>query len=240
MGAQWKQAGREAAALKKGQVVGKLTREIMVAAKLGGAEIETNARLAAAVEKAKKASVFKDTIERAIKKGAGLLDEKVDFETIVYEGFGPHKVPVIVECLTDNRNRTAPEIRRLFKDGQLGQPGSMAFFFDRLGVVEATHTDKARDPESDAIEAGAQNVEALDAEEIPEGSIGTRFLAEVKDLSTVSAWLAKAGWKLSASEIRFVAKNPVELGDADKAQVTEFLNAIDDHDDVHRLYVGMK
>jgi transcriptional/translational regulatory protein YebC/TACO1 len=102
----------------------------------------------------------------------------------------------------------------------------MAFFFDRLGVVEATHTDKARDPESDAIEAGAQNVEALDAEEIPEGSIGTRFLAEVKDLSTVSAWLAKAGWKLSASEIRFVAKNPVELGDADKAQVTLMVTRI--------------
>ena len=133
MGAQWKQAGREAAAQKKGQMVGKLTREIMVAAKLGGPEVETNARLAAAVEKAKKASVYKDTIERAIKKGAGLLDEKVDFETVLYEGFAPNKVPVIVECLTDNRNRTAPEIRHLFKDGQLGQPGSMSFFFDRLG-----------------------------------------------------------------------------------------------------------
>jgi YebC/PmpR family DNA-binding regulatory protein len=240
MGAQWKQAGREAAAQKKGQVVGKLTREIMVAAKLGGAEVESNARLAAAVEKAKKASVFKDTIERAIKKGAGLLDEKVDFETIVYEGFGPHKIPVIVECMTDNRNRTAPELRRLFKDGQLGQPGSMAFFFERLGVVEATHTDQARDPESDAIEAGAQNVEALDSDEFPEGSLGNRFLTESKDLSTVSTWLAKAGWKLSASEIRFVAKSPVELGEAEKAQVSEFLNAIDDHDDVHRLYVGMK
>ncbi|MFZ4820171.1 MAG: YebC/PmpR family DNA-binding transcriptional regulator, partial [Limisphaerales bacterium] len=117
MGAQWKQAGREAAAQKKGQMVGKLTREIMVAAKLGGPEVETNARLAAAVEKAKKASVYKDTIERAIKKGAGLLDEKVDFETVLYEGFAPHKVPVIVECLTDNRNRTAPEIRHLFKEG---------------------------------------------------------------------------------------------------------------------------
>lgn len=128
MGAQWKQAGREAAAQKKGQVVGKLTREIMVAAKLGGSEIETNAHLAAAVEKAKKASVNKDTIERAIKKGAGLLDEKVDFETVLYEGFAPHKVPVIVECLTDNRNRTAPEIRHLFKEGQLGQPGCMSFF----------------------------------------------------------------------------------------------------------------
>lgn len=120
--------GSRSGRTEKGQVVGKLTREIMVAAKLGGPEIETNAHLAAAVEKAKKASVNKDTIERAIKKGAGLLDEKVDFETVLYEGFAPHKVPVIVECLTDNRNRTAPEIRHLFKEGQLGQPGSMSFF----------------------------------------------------------------------------------------------------------------
>jgi YebC/PmpR family DNA-binding regulatory protein len=229
MGAQWKQAGREAAAQKKGQMVGKLTREIMVAAKLGGPEVETNARLAAAVEKAKKASVYKDTIERAIKKGAGLLDEKVDFETVLYEGFAPNKVPVIVECLTDNRNRTAPEIRHLFKDGQLGQPGSMSFFFDAK-----------RDPESDAIEAGAQNLEPLDGEEIPEGHVGTRFMAEVKDLATVSNWLSKAGWKVIASEIRYVAKNPVELGDAEKKLVSDFLNDIDDHDDVHRLYVGMK
>lgn len=240
MGAQWKQAGREAAAQKKGQMVGKLTREIMVAAKLGGPEIEMNARLAAAVEKAKKASVYKDTIERAIKKGAGLLDEKIDFETVHYEGFAPHKVPVIVECLTDNRNRTAPEIRHLFKDGQLGQPGSMSFFFDRLGVVEATHTDNKRDPESDGIEAGAQNIEPLEAEEIPEGGIGTRFLTEIKDLAAVSSWLTKAGWKVTASEIRYVAKNPVELADADKKSVVEFLNAIDDHDDVHRLYVALK
>ena len=240
MGAQWKQAGREAAALKKGQVTGKLVREIMVAAKLGGAEIELNARLAAAVEKAKKASVYKDTIERAIKKGAGLLDEKIEFETVTYEGFGPHKVPVVVECLTDNRNRTASDIRHLFKNASLGQPGSMAFFFDRLGVVEATHTDKSRDPEGDAIEAGAQNVESLEADEIPEGSIGARFLTDMKDLAPVSAWLKKAGWTVTASEMRYVAKNPTELDDTARKEVTEFLNAIDDHDDVHRVYVAMK
>ena len=137
MGAQWKQAGREANAQKKGQMVAKLVREIMVAAKLGGPDPDMNPRLAAAVEKAKKASVYKDTIERAIKKGAGLTDEKVNFELVTYEGFAPHKVPVVVECLTDNRNRTAPEIRTIFKAGSLGQPGSVAFFFNHLGVVEA-------------------------------------------------------------------------------------------------------
>src|SRR5512134_1821526 len=127
MGAQWKQAGREAAAQKKGQLVGKLVREIIVAAKLGGPDPALNARLAAAVEKARKFSVTRDTIERGIKKGSGQTDEVVNFELVTYEGFAPHKVPVIVECLTDNRNRTAPEIRHLFKTGALGQPGSMAF-----------------------------------------------------------------------------------------------------------------
>jgi len=105
MGAQWKQAGRELAAQKKGQLVAKLVREIMVAAKLGDPDPALNARLFAAVEKARKASVTRDTIERAIKKGSGQTDEKIEFETVVYEGFAPHKVPVVVECLTDNRNR---------------------------------------------------------------------------------------------------------------------------------------
>lgn len=187
MGAQWKQAGREAAAHKKGQVVGKLVREIMIAAKLGGADPDLNARLHVAVDKAKKASVTKDTIDRAIKKGAGLLDEKIEYETVVYEGFAPHKVPVVVECLTDNRNRTAPDIRHLFgKGGQLGQPGSMGFFFDHLGVVEATHADGKRDPEADGIEAGADNLEPLDGIEIPEGGLGTRFFTDLKQLAHVS------------------------------------------------------
>ena len=240
MGAQWKQAGREANAQKKGQMVVKLVREITVAAKLGGAEPELNARLAAAVEKAKKASVYRDTIERAIKKGAGLTDEVVNFETVAYEGFAPHKVPVIVECLTDNRNRTAPEIRNLFKAGSLGQPGSVGFFFNHLGVVEATHSDASRDAEGDAIEAGAQEVEPLEAEEIPEGHKGARFLTEIKELDAVSKHLKKAGWNVIASEIRYVAKRFTELSDADRKQVGDFLTALDDHDDVHRVYAALK
>ena len=240
MGAQWKQAGREANAQKKGQMVVKLVREITVAAKLGGADPESNARLAAAVEKAKKSSVYRDTIERAIKKGAGLTDEVVNFETVVYEGFAPHKVPVIVECLTDNRNRTAPEIRNLFKAGSLGQPGSVAFFFNHLGVVEATHSEANRDAEGDAIEAGAQEVEALEAEDTPEGHKGARFLTEVKDLAAVSKSLKQAGWNIIASEIRYVAKNFIELSEADGKEVGDFLTTLDDHDDVHRVYTSMK
>jgi YebC/PmpR family DNA-binding regulatory protein len=239
MGAQWKQAGREANAQKKGQLVNKLVREIMVAAKLGGADPDSNPRLSAALEKARKASVYRDTIERAIKKGSGQTDEHVSIELVTYEGFAPHKVPVVVECLTDNRNRTAPEIRNLFKAGALGQPGSVGFFFNRSGVVEATHKDLARDPESDAIEAGAQEVETLEAEEVPEGQKGARFLTEVKDLDAVSKALKAAGWNIISSEIRYVAKNPTALSEGAKKEVADFLNALDDHEDVHRVYAAI-
>src|SRR5437868_14826114 len=207
MGAQWKQAGREASAQKKGQMTAKLTREIMVAAKLGGPEIDLNARLAAAVEKARKASVTRDTIERSIKKGAGLTEEKIVYELVTYEGFAPHKVPLVVECLTDNRNRTASDIRRIFKTGSLGQPGSVAFFFNHVGVVEGNHPDANRDAEGDAIEAGAQEVEALEAEETTEGHKGARFITEIKDLDHVSKALKAAGWKVTAAEIRYLAKS---------------------------------
>jgi len=240
MGAQWKQAGREANAQKKGQMTAKLVREIMVAAKLGGPDPDLNPRLAAAVEKAKKASVYRDTIERAIKKGSGQTEEKVTYETVVYEGFAPHKVPVVVECLTDNRSRTAPEIRKLFQAGSLGQPGCVAFFFNHVGVVDATHADSARDAETDAIEAGAQEVQPLDPEEVPEGRKGAQFITEIKDLDHVSKALKAAGWNVIAAELRFLAKSFPELSEAARKDVADFLNALDDHDDVHRVYAALR
>ena len=137
MGAQWKQKGRVAAADAKGRIFTKLAKEIMVAAR-HGADPGMNPRLRMAIEAAKKASMTKDTLERAIKKGAGLLDENVTYETVVYEGFAPHQVPVIVECLTDNKNRTATNMRVLFRKGQLGNTGSVSWDFTRLGIIEAT------------------------------------------------------------------------------------------------------
>jgi len=240
MGAQWKQAGREANAQKRGQVVVKLVREIIVAAKLGGPDPDLNARLAAAVEKARKSSVTRDTIERAIKKGAGQTEEKVAFELVTYEGFAPHKVPVVVECLTDNRNRTAPEIRNLFKAGSLGQPGSVGFFFNRCGVVEAHHRDPLRDPEADAIEAGADEVEALEADETPPGTTGARFITAIRELDAVAKALQTAGWTVTASEIRYLAKEFREVDAAARKEVTDFLDALDDHADVHRVYAALK
>lgn len=238
MGAQWKHAGQQSNASKRGAIISKLMKEIMVAAKLGGHLPESNARLRAAMESARKQSVPRDNIERAVKKGAGLLDEKVIFETIVYEGFTPHQVPVIVECLTDNRNRTAADVRVLFRKGQLGASGSVAWMFDRLGVVEATHPNRDQDLETVAIEAGAENVEPL--EDATPGQLGARFFCATTDLDSVSKYLTAAGWALSMSEMSYLAKNFVELDATKKEEVTKFLGDIDDHDDVHRLYVGMK
>ena len=192
------------------------------------------------MEKGERKLVYRDTIERAIKKGSGQTDEKVNFETVVYEGFAPHKVPVVVECLTDNRNRTAPEIRNLFKAGSMGQPGSVAFFFNHVGVVEATHTNANRDAEGDAIEAGAQEIESLEGEEVPAGTKGARFLTEIKDLDTVSKALKAAGWNVIAAEMRYMAKNSTEVTPAARKEVEDFLNALDDHDDVHRVYAALK
>lgn len=240
MGAQWKQAGRLEHSTKRGALIGKLVKEILVAAKIGDPHPENNARLWAAVEAAKKQSVPRETIERAIKKGAGLLDEKVNYETVTYEGFAPAKVPVIVECLTDNKNRTASEIRVLFKKGQLSSPGSVTWMFHRWGMVEATHVDRALDMETVAIEAGAQNVEALPAGEVPEGQMGARFLCDPPDLDAVAKFLAQAKWTVTTSEMSWVAKNYLELSEAERKEVTDFLNELDEHDDVHRVYAALK
>ena len=243
MGRQWLQAKREVAGLKKGQMVGKIVKEIMVASKLGGPEPDGNARLFAAVEKARRASVTRDVIERAIKKGAGIGGEKLVMDHIVFEGYTPHKVPVIVEVMTDNNNRTAPEMRLLFKHGQLGTPGSNKFLFDNVGLVEAHHPDAAADIEGAAIEAGAQNVEPLthaENDDIPEGVTGARFIAERADLHAVSQWLTKSGWTVVTSELGYVAKNFPALTDGQRAEVGEFLTALDDNDDVHRVWAALR
>ena len=242
MGRQWLQAKREVAHLKKGQAVGKLVKEIMVAAKLGGAEPENNARLAAAADKARKMSVSRDVIERAIKKGAGIGGEKLTLTSVVFEGYAPHKVPVIVEVFTDNTNRTAPEIRMLFKSGQLGTPGSNKFLFDHVGLVEAYHSEPGVDAEAAAIEAGANEVEALSPAEndsIPEGRTGARFVTERSGTHAVSQWLSQNGWTVVTSETGYVVKKRVELGEQERLEVGEFLQALEDHDDVHRVWAAI-
>ena len=134
-----------AADAKRGKLFSKLSRAIIVAAREGGPDPAANLALQNAVEKARSYSMPKDNIERAIAKGAGTGDDASAYETIVYEGFAPHKVPVIVECLTDNKNRTAADVRVLFRKGQLGSIGAVTWMFDHTVVVEATHEGKDLD-----------------------------------------------------------------------------------------------
>ena len=243
MGRQWLHAKRLVAGLKKGRATGKLVREISVAAKMGGADPAANARLFTAVEKAKKESVTKDAITRAINKGAGIGDEKLIMEHVVYEGRAPHNVPLIIEVYTDNVNRTAPEIRVLFKKGQMATAGSNKFLFDHVGIVEAHHADAKVDLETAAIEAGANEFEPLthqQNDDIPEGVAGAKFLCERTALAAVSKWLAANGWTVVTSELGYVPKQCPELTEAQQQEVGEFLHGLDEHDDVHRVWAAVK
>jgi YebC/PmpR family DNA-binding regulatory protein len=230
MGAQWKAKHKELAANAKGRIFTKLTKEIMVAAR-NGADPDMNPRLRLAVEAAKKASMTRETLERAIKKGAGLLDEAVHFEKAIYEGFAPHQVPVIVECLTDNTNRTYSSMRVLFRKGQLGSSGSVAWDFDYLGMIEAVPIAGDADPELAAIEAGAQDLEA--------GEEGTLFLTEPTDLDAVCKALPNFGFKVESAKLGYRPKNPVSLSGEALEEVEAFLDAIDGDDDVQMVYAGL-
>jgi YebC/PmpR family DNA-binding regulatory protein len=236
MGRQWLQKHRDINAARRAGVHNKLIREISMAAKTGVPDPALNPRLAVAVEAARKQSLPGDRITRAIRKGAGLLDEKLELTHVLFEGFAPHRVPVIVECLTDNRNRTAPEIRVLFRKGQLGV--RVSFLFDHAGIVEATHPDGGLDLLTVAIEAGAQNVESL--EETSGDGAGARFLTEVADLDSVTKALAQAGWSVTVSEMGYVPKQPMDLPDDARREVVEFLEALDDNEDVHRIHTALR
>ena len=243
MGRQWLHAKWAIVNLKKGQAVGKLVKEITVAAKMGGADPAGNARLFAAVEKARKASVTRDVIERAIGKGTGAGGEKMNLAHVAFEGYGQHKVPVIVECMTDNLQRTVPEIRVLFRRGVLGSANSNKFLFDHVGLVEAHTADAAVDAEAAAIEAGANDFEPLTQaqnDDIPEEATGVRFMADRTAVHAITTWLKEHGWTVVTSELGYVAKQFPELTEAQRADVGEFLQTFEDHDDVQRVWAAVK
>lgn len=231
MGAQWKAKGREAAANAKGRIFTKLSKEIIVAAR-AGADPDMNPRLRLAVEQAKKASMPRETIERTIKKGAGLLDTGAAYEKLIYEGFAPHRVPVIIECLTDNANRTASNIRVLFRKGQLGALGSVSWDFDHLGMIEASPESPGADAEVAAIEAGASDLEPAD-----DGA--TLFLTEPTDMDAVCRALPAYGFVVRSAQLGYRPKNPVTLGDAERAEVEAFLESVDEDDDVQNVFAGL-
>ena len=235
MGAQWKAKGKDLAANARGRIFGKLSKDIMIAAR-NGADPASNARLRLVVEQARKLSMPKETLDRAIKKGAGLTGETVHFEHVIYEGFAPHQVPLMVECLTDNVNRTASEMRVLFRKGQLGSAGSVAWDFAHLGMIEAEPLALGADAELAAIEAGAQDFE-------PGHEDGTTlFLTDHADLDLVSRALPAQGFTVLTAKLGYKPKNPVNpasLSAGDLHEVEAFLAAIDANDDVQNVYVGL-
>jgi YebC/PmpR family DNA-binding regulatory protein len=237
MGAQWKAKHKDLAANAKGRLFGKLAKDIMIAAR-AGADPAANSKLRLVVEQARKVSMPKETLDRAIKKGAGLTGEAVNFEHVMYEGFAPHRVAVVVECLTDNVNRTAPEMRMLFRKGQLGTPGSVTWDFDHVGLIEAepAQAGNGADPEVAAIEAGAQDFEPGEEE----GS--TLFLTDAADLDLVSRALPAQGFTVLSAKLGYRAKNPVDpasLGAEALEEVEAFLAAIDENEDVQNVFVGL-
>ena len=235
MGAQWKAKHKDLAANARGRVFGKLSKDIMIAAR-SGADPASNSRLRLVVEQARKVSMPKETLERAIKKGAGLSGEAVHFEHVIYEGFAPHRVPVMVECLTANVNRTASEIRVLFRKGHLGAAGSVAWDFSHVGMIEAEPAAKGADPELAAIEAGAQDFE-------PGQEAGvTMFLTDPTDLDLVSRALPAQGFTVLSAKLGYKAKNPVapaSLSAGHLEEVEAFLAAIDANDDVQNVFAGL-
>lgn len=235
MGRQWLHSKKEVTANRRAKITTKLVREITVAAKMGVPDPEMNPRLALAIEGARKQSVSNDTIARAIKKASGQGADAVNYELVTYEGMAPHNVPVIVECMTDNRNRTAPEIRSLWRDGQFGS--KVAFLFENRGIIEATIEKEGVDREGAAIEAGAQDVEAL--EHTHEEHTGGRFFTDRTDLYQVSDALKKLGWTVATAELGYVAKDKVQLEQKHRETVEGFLERLDDNDDVHRIYAGI-
>ena len=235
MGAQWKAKHKDLAANAKGRLFGKLAKDIMIAAR-HGADPAANSRLRLVVEQARKVSMPKETLERAIKKGAGLTGEAVHFEHALYEGFAPHRVPVMVECLTDNVNRAASEMRVLFRKGQLGTSGSVAWDFDHVGMIEAEAAKAGADAELAAIEAGAQDFEP--------GEDGvTVFLTDPADLDLVSRALPAQGFTVLAAKLGYKPKNPVDPASLSAEQLDEvetFLAALDASEDVQQVFAGLQ
>jgi len=235
MGAQWKAKHKDLAANAKGRLFGKLAKDIMIAAR-HGADPAANSRLRLVVEQARKVSMPKETLDRAVKKGAGLTGETVHFEHVMYEGFAPHRVPVMVECLTDNVNRAASDMRVLFRKGQLGTSGSVSWDFDHLGIIEAEAAAKGADPELAAIEAGAQDFHPADDEGV------VVFLTDPTDLDLVSRALPAQGFTVLSAKLGYKPKNPIDPGSLSAEHLEEveaFLAALDANEDVQNVFAGL-
>jgi len=217
---------------RRGKLFTKLGRQITVAAKDGGGDIEGNPSLALAVQKAKDASMPKDNIERAIAKGTGAGADAAAMQDVVYEGYGPGGVAVLVETVTDNRNRTGADIRSAFtkSGGNLGEPGSVSYLFEKRGVIVV---DGARYSEDDlmvAVDAGAQDIEA--DEEMFE------IITEPSDLMAVRAALDEAGVEFEAAEVTQRPTTRVDLDEDTMRKLMKLIDVLEDNDDVDEVHAN--
>ncbi len=229
---KWATIKRKKGALdaKRGAMFTKIIREITVAAKMGGEDLESNPRLRTAVNKAKGVNMPNDNIERAIKKGAGTL-EGVTYEEVRYEGYGPGGVAIMVDCLTDNKNRTTPEIRTIFNknNGNLGETGSVNYLFDRKGVFVI---DEGQTNEDDVMEMLLD----FDVEDIKAEDGNIEVITSPEGFYEVSEFLMKKELNLSMNEISYVPQTTVALDEKKAGQCMRLIELLEDHDDSQNVY----
>jgi YebC/PmpR family DNA-binding regulatory protein len=217
---------------RRGQHFTKLARAVTVAAREGGGDPEGNASLALAIQKARAASMPKDNIERAILKGTGDGADGENFETVMYEGYGPGGVALLIEALTDNRNRTAADVRHLMGKGggSLGEPGSVAYLFDKRGVVVVDATKHDEDDLMVAIDAGALDIEA------DEGVF--EVITEPADFHAVRQALALAEIEVEDAELSYRPKTRVPVGEDEAAKLIKLIDALEENDDVGAVHAN--
>lgn len=219
---------------KKGKLFSKLAKGMISAARQGGGDLEMNPKLRLAVEKAKAANMTRDSIERAIKKGSGEDADGADFEELLYEGYAPGGIAVLVSCLTDNRNRTAPEVKHTFekRGGNLGATGSVAFMFDFRSIFVLENDGKDEDGLMElALESGAEDVEV--------GDTHSTVFANATEFIDVKEALEAAGAKIVSAETGYVPQNTVAIEDKDQAKkILALLDALEDNDDVQNVFAN--
>ena len=217
---------------RRGKLFTKLARAITVAAKEGGGDVDGNPALALAVQKAKDASMPKDNIERAIAKGTGEGADADALEAVMYEGYGPGGVAVLVEALTDNRNRTGADMRHIFgkNGGNLGEPGSVAYLFDKKGVVVVDGERYSEDDLMVAIDAGAEDI-AMDDDVF-------EVITEPSALTAVRAALDEAGIAIENAEVAQRPKTLVPLDEEGATKLLRLIDALEDQDDVDEVHAN--
>lgn len=210
----------------------KLIKNIEVAAKMGGADLSGNPTLVDAIQKAKKTSVPNDNIDRAVKRGAGLSGESVDYQTIMYEGYGPNGVALLIECLTDNKNRAAAEVRTLMgrNGGTLADPGSVAYNFERKGVISITKTPGVG--EDDILLA----VMDAGAEDVADHGGGFEVITDPSSLVAARTALVDAGIDYDSADAEFVPNLKVEVDAETARKVFRLIDALEESDDVQNIY----